>query len=608
MHQVLAAWSFVHRATVLGHHAMARRVPSSWALWRLAVRISRVQKMDLQKTMHLWRGGLVVVQLQRQNHFFRAWHLFLRSQCRCTALKRYVLAMWMTLMDESRLCRSRQCLAGWRAMTKAAATNRHCVVHVWSRWQLLLEDQRAAQHRQQGCRAFLAWHGVLLRSRRQLRYLSCAWKAWRHGVAVQKAKRRKKTKAWLFLWRFGIQNLKVLDFAWVQWQLLSAAAARRRARVILRLWCSESHRQHQGKALLGAWRVVVSLSRLPYLFHAWRAVLLSRRLSRSSLRFVLGWWLSSARQAKSLKRFAFRALLMVHHKRRHHFLYSVFTSWRAFQSSSRRDQRLELLVLKSWASVHNARIQQTKAMRRFADCCERSMVMAAEASARSAAKIFHTWRCFCQRCLLQRRCATTALQLAQQQPLRKAFDCFRSCLHEQRLYRQHFGPLAQHLASFCERRLSSTWSRWRQHTKCAHLHRSGRLRMMTRTLKVWRERNVHRKSLKAAVKGIAARRKRRLSSSYLLNWYSAARKCCLSDWMLRWRCAVASSQTQQADLAKTFFRKRLLQRAFGHWEMSLHCGQLRRWSLKVPRFSSRFRTRDFSELTMLAAPLRVAEQ
>lgn len=184
-----------------------------------------------------------------------------------------------------------------------------------------------------------------------------------------------------------------------------------------------------------------------------------------------------------------------------------------------------------------------------------------------------------------------ALQVAQQQPLRKAFDCFQSCVHEQRLYRQRFGPLAQHLASFCKRRLSSTWSRWRQHTKCSHLHRTGRLRMMTRTLKVWRERNVHRKSLKAAVKGIAARRNRRLSSSYLQNWYSAARKCRLSDWMLRWRCAVASSQTQQVDLAKAFFRKRLLQRAFGHWEMSLHCGQLRGWSLKVPRFSSRFRTR-----------------
>ena len=52
---------------------------------------------------------------------------------------------------------------------------------------------------------------------------------------------------------------QVLDFAWVQWQLLCAASARRRARVILRLWCNESHRQHQGKALLGAWRVVVSL-------------------------------------------------------------------------------------------------------------------------------------------------------------------------------------------------------------------------------------------------------------------------------------------------------------------------------------------------------------
>lgn len=98
---MLAAWTSLHRATLLGHHAVGRYVPS-WALWRLGVTISRVQKIDLQKTMHLWRAGLVAVQLQRQNHFFRAWHVFLRSQCRCTALKRYVLAMWMTLVDESR--------------------------------------------------------------------------------------------------------------------------------------------------------------------------------------------------------------------------------------------------------------------------------------------------------------------------------------------------------------------------------------------------------------------------------------------------------------------------------------------------------------------------
>eukprot|EP00435_Cladocopium_sp_Y103_P030806 s2830_g7.t1 len=160
MHQMLAAWTSLHRATLLGHHAIARHVPSTWALWRLGVTISRVQKIDLQTSMDLWRAGLVVVQLQRQKHFFGAWRVFLRSQCRCTVLKRYILAMWVTLVDESRRCRNRRCLAGWRAMTKAAAIDRDCLVHLWSRWQLLLEDQRSELQRQQGCRAFLAWHGV----------------------------------------------------------------------------------------------------------------------------------------------------------------------------------------------------------------------------------------------------------------------------------------------------------------------------------------------------------------------------------------------------------------------------------------------------------------
>lgn len=54
-------------------------------------------------------------------------------------------------------------------------------------------------------------------------------------------------------------TMQVLDMVWVQWQLLSTATAHRRARGILRLWYNESHQRRQGKALLGAWRVVVSL-------------------------------------------------------------------------------------------------------------------------------------------------------------------------------------------------------------------------------------------------------------------------------------------------------------------------------------------------------------
>lgn len=55
--------------------------------------------------------------------------------------------------------------------------------------------------------------------------------------------------------------LEVLDFTWVHWQLLSATTTQRRGRAALRLWYHESHRRRQGKALLGAWRVVVSLGK-----------------------------------------------------------------------------------------------------------------------------------------------------------------------------------------------------------------------------------------------------------------------------------------------------------------------------------------------------------
>ena len=48
----------------------------------------RSLQQELSPPLNMRVTSCEQVQLQRQNHFFRAWHVFLRSQCRCTALKR----------------------------------------------------------------------------------------------------------------------------------------------------------------------------------------------------------------------------------------------------------------------------------------------------------------------------------------------------------------------------------------------------------------------------------------------------------------------------------------------------------------------------------------
>jgi len=607
-HQMLSAWTSLHRASNLAQRGPARRpMVTCWALWRLGVAVSKTWKRDLHKVVNLWRAGLFVAQLQRQKRFFRAWHSCLRSRRRQEARQRNMLLTWMAFLKETRHCRKSHSFAMWRASVKVIVLERHHLVEVWRCWQHLLAEQRGIQRRRQQQRMFFAWHEVLLASRRRQTCLRLVFRTWRQAVSMEKAARQKNMKAWIMLWRLAIRNAKVLDIVWVQWQLLSTATAHRRARGILRLWYNESHQRRQGKALLGAWRVVVSLSRLPRLFHAWRAVLLSFRMSKSQLRLALRWWLSLVRQVKHLKRDTFKAWLVVLQMRRLKLLSKVLAFWRGCQIASRRDGCLLMLLLKSWVSVRDLRIHQAHLMRCFAECCERSMVMLAKANARFVAQIFCTWRSYSKRRVTRRKRRARALQVAHHRPLRVAFDHFYTGILEQRRSQQRCGHLAQKLWSCGESRVLSAWSRWQQHTHCLRLQHRYRERVMAKTLQVWRVHHLQRKSMKAAVKGIVARQTHHLSLKYFQNWCSAARRCRLSEWMLRWRCAVAGRQTQQRDLVAVF-RKRLLQRAMGHWAMSLHCGQLRGWSLKVPRFSTRFRPRDFSELTMLATTLRVAKQ
>eukprot|EP00913_Durusdinium_trenchii_P003402 g3150.t1 len=167
----------------------------------------------------------------------------------------------------------------------------------------------------------------------------------------------------------------------------------------------------------------------------------------------------------------------------------------------------------------------------------------------------------------------------------------------------------EQLARALHVRLSSAVVRWLQHSRCKKLQRACELRAIANVWKVWRQEVLLRYSQVelqsqrlAAVRG---RTRFQLGTIFLQSWREAARRSCLSEWMLRWRCAAARQRSQPGEpsegardlmeggrtprrheLEQAFSTKRLLQRALGHWAMSIHCGQLRGWSMKVPRLSA----------------------
>eukprot|EP00434_Breviolum_minutum_P039181 symbB.v1.2.034783.t2/scaffold4552.1/size38125/3 len=158
-HQMLSAWTWLHRASNLAQRGPARRrMVTCWALWQLGVAVSKIWKRDLHNAVNLWRAGLFVAQLQRQKRFFRAWHSCLRSRRRQEAHQRTMLLTWMAFLKETRRCRKSHSFAMWRASVKVTALERHRLVEVWRCWQHLLAKQRGIQRRRQQQRILFAWH------------------------------------------------------------------------------------------------------------------------------------------------------------------------------------------------------------------------------------------------------------------------------------------------------------------------------------------------------------------------------------------------------------------------------------------------------------------
>jgi len=308
-------------------------------------------------------------------------------------------------------------------------------------------------------------------------------------------------------------------------------------------------------------------------------------------------------------------------------------------------------VLRSWGAAVDARKSFAIRMRHFWRCCERSLVLAAEANARVAARCLRAWRQRTLRRAERRRRHAAWLQAIRLQPLRRAFRGLHAACRYQGRQRQLVqvlnkltqlaaGQLRYAFARLCipgrvaarERdmalaRKSLAWEVLVENISTSQRHKAGLLRLQRLMLlrgflallagpRRARDQAAERES---RVEGLRCRSLERLALLFLLAWNRAARRSCLSDYLLRWRRSAAISRTalrsgeglvgssskvsaaraaevwrrwacralqgrRRLQSAAAFAHRRALQRTFGHWAVGKHCGSLRRWALQVPRY------------------------
>lgn len=315
-------------------------------------------------------------------------------------------------------------------------------------------------------------------------------------------------------------------------------------------------------------------------------------------------------------------------------LRKALTAWHFVQMLRRQRLQLAEAVHRSWASAVDARKSFAIRMRHFWRCCERSLVLAAEANARVAARCLSAWR----RRARRRRRHAAGLQAIRLQPLRRAFRGLHAACRFQGRQRQlvqvlnnltHLaaGQLRCAFARLCVpgrvaarardvalARQSLAWEVLVENISTSQRHKAGLFRLQQLMLlrgflallagpRRARDQAAERES---RVEGLRHRSLERLALVFLLAWNRAAKRSCLSDYLLRWRRSAAISRTCRSDegaaevwrrwacravqgrrrflSAASFAHRRALQRAFGHWAVAKHCGCLRRWALQVPRY------------------------
>ncbi|CAE7798562.1 unnamed protein product [Symbiodinium microadriaticum] len=425
--------------------------------------------------------------------------------------------------------------------------------------------------------------------------------------------------------------------AWVAWQLFHSSLCLLRLRRCFWLWRRQKAWRSEGgvvKQVIASWRQRASLATAALPLRAWHGLLCRRRRWRPFGACLLDRWRSATFEARGMKRKGLAAWKRSLQLARRCRLRKALTAWHFVQMLRRQRLQLAEAVHRSWASAVDARKSFAIRMRHFWRCCERSLVLAAEANARVAARCLSAWR----RRARRRRRHAAGLQAIRLQPLRRAFRGLHAACRFQGRQRQlvqvlnnltHLaaGQLRCAFARLCVpgrvaarardvalARQSLAWEVLVENISTSQRHKAGLFRLQQLMLlrgflallagpRRARDQAAERES---RVEGLRHRSLERLALVFLLAWNRAAKRSCLSDYLLRWRRSAAISRTCRSDegaaevwrrwacravqgrrrflSAASFAHRRALQRAFGHWAVAKHCGCLRRWALQVPRY------------------------
>jgi len=574
--------------------------------WRAATTAG--QRWLLQRRLRLWQ--YLAAQADEQRKVLRAWAAA-TSIARLWGLKRR-LRLWQHLAAVA--FQLRAVLRAWSAATAAA-----CSQAMQRRFKLWKCHAAVAHDKRRTLGAVMeAWICNSVQARGMA--LKCCFRVWRGSAKLSIAQRNAAASA------FG---------AWHVQCLLRRAVILRQQ---LRIWRSAADVLRSLRCLAGlvfrSWHRKVLVSQLALLrqsFTSWKQAWKILAAEKKSEFTALAGWLSHV----LTRRRARASLAMI--------------SWRAILEWARSDRLLMRDCFLSWCRAVDARRDEQAELRRFWWCCEQSKVKAAEAVARSAAKVFHNWGFYTHRCTSQRMGYASAVEAARLHPLRSAFSLFRAA-HERRGQQRRATALCANIRRCLERHQSSALHRWQA------VHRFGQVlaqqdgERKSLAFKAWLNRvsvrrrmeagaqRLHRlplasgflaflhvrhcksklplmltkkaDELRLAVEGLASRCLCSHGRALLLAWRVAACRESVSSWLLRWRRSAAVMRSsrrrrcrwplqqwrrwtekaidmrQRSSLARRYAARRLLQRVIRHWALAKHCGQLRSSPYVLPSFQS----------------------
>ncbi|CAJ1417412.1 unnamed protein product [Effrenium voratum] len=558
--QVLRSWSSLQRSLFARKLLWNQLLRATCSLWRLCATLSHAEHSGLQRALNFWRAALLMVHLQLMQLCICAWRACsLAGRVQHHRL-RQMFRTWIAFQQQSRQCRVSSCFTHWRMLTYVLHSRSNLVGLVWTFWLQSLADTAATIRKFQLHQHLQAWQRACWGQKAERALCKRAMRAWLRAVVAAHVAHSKMMRRSLFLWHVERCTTKVFDSTWSQWWLAVKAWKRQRLRRCLRLWRTCLSRELA--AFLGAWRVQVSIARVPRVFHAWRAAVLLRRACRMVLAFGLQWWHLVSRRERSSKCTFWACWIALLEAERHMRLRHAMTSWRFVLGLRRLRCYILREVFGFWVSAREVRMRLERKMQRFWQSCERGMVMAAAVASRSVADVFQAWR-FCGRiALVRREFFAKTLQESHQRPIRLAFDSFKMA-HMQRRVIVSSPPvmsfrLDSRMASPSRRPLveklqlkqlratmATVMEAWLQELKANKRRQVGLLQLHRLVLsRGFLPLQVQGGSclpspLAKGVAGTEPCKLHRLGAALLRSWHAAARRSFLSAWMLRWRCSAA---------------------------------------------------------------------